>query len=265
MYRCAVCRTAFVWPQPTPEYLEQFYSRFHLTLDKGGGYEQMEQRMQSDFPAKVAMARRASNEVAKPRLLDVGCGKGFFVRAASDAGFDATGIDLSDTAIRFAREQLHVNAKCGWLEDLSESLGQFDIVTFWATIEHVPDPVATLRAIHAVLKPAGHLLLDTGIGDDWLDRMLPGVAQWYDPPQHLWVFSQEGMRRALQSAGFGEVKIDPCFERSPLRKFIRIVRAGVVASSLRIVCELGRLSVTPFEYRRYPLGNLMSVVARRSG
>src|SRR5690349_9039349 len=99
MYRCTVCGTAFVWPQPTPEYLEAFYSRFHLTLDEGGGYEQMESRMQSDFPAKVAMAKGASNGIAKPRLLDVGCGKGFYVRAASDAGLDATGIDLSDTAI----------------------------------------------------------------------------------------------------------------------------------------------------------------------
>ena len=45
-----------------------------------------------------------------------------------------------------------------------KTLGTFDVVTFWATIEHLPDPGAMLRHIFDILKPGGRLFLDTGIG-----------------------------------------------------------------------------------------------------
>jgi SAM-dependent methyltransferase len=266
MFRCRACRTAFVSPQPSAEYLDQFYSRFHQNLSAGGGYEQIEPRMQADFPAKTTLVRRVAQGLsAAPRILDVGCGKGYFVRACIDAGLDARGVDLSDTAIRYARDTLKVPAECGRVEDLPESSGAFDVVTFWATIEHVPDPVATLSAIRRVLRPGGHLLLDTGLGDDWLDRLLPGVTQWYDPPQHLWVFSEPGMRVALRAAGLEAVSIDRSFERSRVRRCVRALRAGAAALGLRAVSEITRLrAAAPFEFRRYPIGNLMSVVAKVS-
>src|SRR5205823_1984563 len=107
----------------------------------------------------------------------------------------------------YAVNELNVNATVGDLSREKSSLGTFDVVTFWATIEHVPDPSAMLRHIHEVLKPGGRLFLDTGVGADWLDRLLPGVVQWYNPPQHLFVFSFDGMRKCLRSAGFQTIAI----------------------------------------------------------
>lgn len=57
----------------------------------------------------------------KGRLLDVGCGRGFFLKTASDSGFDARGIDLSEKAVRYARERLRVNAETADLESLVRS------------------------------------------------------------------------------------------------------------------------------------------------
>jgi SAM-dependent methyltransferase len=239
MFRCTGCALAFVSPQPSNEYLARFYSTFHETLDAGGGYELAEDRMQADFPAKIArlIALHGSQSL---RVLDVGCGKGFFVKACCERGIDATGLDLSDTAIEHAVQALHVRAICGRLDEQAPGLGEFDAVTFWATIEHVPDPVATMQNIHKVLKPGGLLLLDTGIGDDWLDRMLPGVNQWYDPPQHLYVFSASAMRKLVRHTGFDLISIDKNFERSSARRIARLVRGAVAATSLRIAAEAGR-------------------------
>lgn len=147
------------------------------------------------------------------------------------------------------------------VEDLAQSLGKFDVVTFWATVEHVRDPIQTLKTIRALLVNGGCVLLDTGIADDWLDRLLPGVVQWYDPPQHLWVFSARGIELILKAAGFSRTSIDRCFERSSLRRLIRQVRGALASGSLRLVAEAMRLHSGPIEFRRYPLGNLMSVQA----
>lgn len=263
MFRCNNCALAFVHPIPPDEYLTNFYSRFHAHLEEGGGYEMTESRVSADFPAKIRMIQEESRE-KKIRLLDVGCGKGFFVKACLDVGIEAEGIDLSDTAIRFATEVLSVKATCGKIEDAAHSLGQFDVVTFWATIEHLAKPIETLRAINSVLKPGGVLFLDTGVGDDWLDRVLPGFNQWYDPPQHLYVFSQKAMLQLLSQAGFEIKKINSNFERNTIRLLMRTTRAICAAVGLRIVSEIARCGgkkQESFGFTRFPLGNLMSVVA----
>jgi SAM-dependent methyltransferase len=261
MYRCTSCGTAFVHPAPGPDVLRAFYDRFHQSDSAGGCYDQFEARMQSDFPAKVRLVRQAMSAGAAGRVLDVGCGKGFFVKACADAGLDAGGIDLSESGVHYARQTLGVRATCGDLHDLAGTLGEYDIVTFWATIEHLPDPVGTLRDIARVLRPGGTLLCDTGIGDDWLDRLLPGVVQWYDPPQHLFVFSARGITRAMDRAGLTVRAIDRSFERSGARRFARRMRNGVLAAGLRMAAAVGRMRAGEFEFTRYPLGNLMSVRA----
>ena len=261
MYRCERCRSAFVAPTPSDESLARFYGLYHLADDQGGAYDQIEGRMQSDFPAKLNMVRQAAG--GQPgRVLDVGCGKGYFVKCCRDAGVDATGCDLSESGVRFATDQLKVPAYCGLLSDIKPDIGLFDTATFWATIEHVSDPIATLRDIASVLRPGGRLLLDTGIGDDWLDHMLPGCNQWYDPPQHLWVFSAAGLAKAVEAAGFTVEEHDRNFERSMARRLAKTVRNGALAAGLRAAAIAGRMGQSPFGVTRYPVGNLQSIVAR---
>lgn len=216
--------------------------------------------MALDFASKIRRIKSVAGS-GTVRLLDVGCGKGFFVSACVREGIDAGGIDLSATAVEYAERTLKVPVRQGRLEDYVVELGPVDVVTFWATIEHLPDPLATLRAIRQVLNPGGHLFLDTGVAGDLLDRLLPGRVQWYDPPQHLWVFSVQGIRQALLRCGFVNVQVDPCFERSAARKVIRIGRNLTTAVMLRLSATIGRLRAGPFEFTRFPMGNLMFVHA----
>jgi SAM-dependent methyltransferase len=230
-------------------------------MEAGGTYEEMEERAATDFPAKIALIRSMVGE-GRVRLLDVGCGKGYFVRACRNAGMDASGIDISQTAVEAACNDVRVPATCAGIEEAAPRLGRFDAVTLWATIEHLADPSGTLAAIRSVLSANGWLFLDTGAGHDLLERLLPGVTQWYDPPQHLFVFSARGMSRLLTDAGFSVVSIDRCFERSSLRRVIRLSRALGAAATLRAVSTAFRLTPAEFAFTRWPLGNLMSVVCR---
>lgn len=264
LYRCSGCRTAYVDPVPSDEFLTDYYSNYHLSSEEGGSYDDVESRMQADFPAKIQLVKQYAGKNA-PRLMDVGCGKGYFVRAAKDAGIDAEGCDLSDSGVKHAVEKLGVKAYAGHIGALKHQvgLGSYDVATFWATIEHLPDPIGLMRDVCDILKPGGLFLLDTGIGDDWLDRLVPGNVQWYDPPQHLFVFSGDGLAKAVEKAGFQVVHHDRCFERSASRKLIRNLRNGVTASIMRFGAEIGRLKRHGFGFTRFPMGNLQSIVARK--
>lgn len=261
MYKCSNCNVSFVWPTPSDEFLTKFYSIFHKKTSEGGKYDIWENRMKLDFDVKIKKIKAINKSDLK--ILDVGCGKGYFVKACVENGLSAEGIDLSNSAIEYAKSSLGINAYCGRVEDHSELEGRYDVVTFWATIEHLPNPLKTLKAIKSVLQPGGYLFLDTGIGNDWLDKLLPGVNQWYDPPQHLFVFSKESLIILLEKSGFETNAIDICFDRSLSRRIVRILRGFSFAICQKLIAIILRTKVKDdFQFTRFPVGNLISITAK---
>ena len=263
MYRCSACATAFVSPQPSEVELARFYDRFHLSDSEGGRYDSVEERMLSDFPEKVKFVQQFL-AMRKGRLLDVGCGKGYFLKACVEDGIDAQGIDISASGVSFAVNKLGVMAQCCDVEAVGDSLGRFDVITLWATIEHLRDPRGYLRAAARLLTDDGVIVLDTGLADDWLDRALPGVNQWYDPPQHLWVFSRCGLEQLGADTGLVAVWCDCQYERTWVRRLLKIVRNGLYAFSMRILSSVARVSVSPHNCPRFPVGSLIRVVFAKS-
>ena len=105
-------------------------------------------------------------------------------------------MDISAEAVRYAREKLGLDVVHGDLARASFTEGAFDAVTMVGTIEHMPDPLATLRGAARLLKPGGYLAVTT------LD--IEGVfRQWeWKPPEHIFYFSFRSLSRVLEAAGF---------------------------------------------------------------
>lgn len=259
-FRCVGCHTSFCSPKPTESELNEYYSSYHLSDEDGGVYDSVENRMIADFPAKLNLMRKFGGTT---KLLDVGCGKGYFVKYCRDQGIDAQGIDVSESAVQYAAENFQFSIHHGTLENCASLDPIYDSISLWATIEHLSDPRATIEAAVSRLKVGGFLHLDTGIGYDWLDRLLPGYVQWFDPPQHLFVFSATGLRMLLEQCGLRIVRHERCFERSLQRKVIRTLRCGTAALSCRCVATLLGLTKSMNRVTRYPLGNLQSVSAQK--
>ena len=100
---------------------------------------------------------------APPRVLDVGCGEGYFTALLAQAGAEVTGVDVAQEPLRRARERypdLDVRllpAEGPWpLADAS-----FDVVWAGEVIEHVTDTAGWLSEVRRVLRSGGELLLST--------------------------------------------------------------------------------------------------------
>jgi SAM-dependent methyltransferase len=90
------------------------------------------------------------------RILDVGCSRGFYVKALQEYGSDVIGVDVSDDAIANAVTD---RVKRGDATRLRFETDAFDKIISLHTIEHIADSVSFLDEIGRVLKPGGMAII----------------------------------------------------------------------------------------------------------
>ena len=140
------------------------------------------------------------------RLLDVGCGLGYFVAAARDAGWQAFGCDTSASWVARARELAGGDRIA--LEEVHPGLfgGGFDLVTAWDVLEHIHDPVPFLRTIAGLLAARGRVFIRTP-NLAWIlptyraRRHLLREPVGLGPLNHVVYFTADTLGAALRAAG----------------------------------------------------------------
>jgi SAM-dependent methyltransferase len=94
------------------------------------------------------------------RLLDVACGPGIWLRAATALGAIPAGVDISEVAVEVCRKALpQAQLHCGPAEKLPFADGQFDFVCCLGALEHFLDPKSVLAEMVRVAKPEAEFLL----------------------------------------------------------------------------------------------------------
>jgi len=152
--------------------------------------------------------RRATGATGGPlRLLEVGSGFGFFLKAARDAGMEATGVELSANGRAHARERFAIDVRPGPFDPAAFAAASFDVVCAFYVIEHLADPRAFLADVARLLRPGGLLFLRWPHSTP-LARLADacGLAHdLYHAPWHLSDFTPATMERALAATGFERV------------------------------------------------------------
>ncbi|MGV6820895.1 MAG: class I SAM-dependent methyltransferase [Parvularcula sp.] len=203
MWQCSACGSAVMTVLPTHEQLGLFYSDYHATED-----------FVRKAPKKVfrALKRLLPFRLlgGGGRFLEVGASIGTAAEAARKLGYVAVAQEIDPTALEQGRALYpDVEFVQGFLSDVPDSPA-FDMIYAAEVIEHVPDPNRFSREIFSRLRPGGRLYVTTP--DAGHKRRPDRFMEWeaVKPPEHITLFTQDGLRQMLARAGFKKIRFYPC-------------------------------------------------------
>ena len=264
LYLCHGCGSAYLDPRPAGEAVELAYSRYYTHAAANGPHQKLgsvkwsllngylNARYGYAFTPASALGAlvlrllpiyraRADRWVRQlrlpqgaPRLLDVGCGDGAFLVQMQAAGWDVQGLDPDPAAVRRG-EEAGVPVEHGVLDEATFPESSFDAVTLSHVIEHLPDPIRSLRICHRLLRPGGVLSLTTpnlaSVGHSLFGRDWIGL----DPPRHFVLFTPDSLARCVSRIGFEITRHGPsCTARWSFRESRALSRGtGPVPPRLR--------------------------------
>ena len=203
--RCLECGTGVVSPRAADLgsiYADPSYWRSTSPRTLGyGDYRAAEPLYVKTFARRLSFALR--DGPSRGKALDVGCAAGFCMQALRELGFEAHGVEVSETIARHAIERLGFDAvHIGTLEDAPFEDRTFDLITMWDVIEHVADPRALLRRARELLGSGGLLVLETQNIDSAFARALGRRWHHYKHAEHIYHFTPGSLRALLDAAGF---------------------------------------------------------------
>jgi len=163
LVQCEKCGMVSVFPSPTTEFLDAFYSKNYKGKVKEGIVEsrniEANRAAIEDGFTKLRYIEKYGN-ITTGKLLDVGCGHGFFLYAAKELGYQPLGIDIDSEAIHYGHSVLRVKILEQNIDMLAKlPADSFDLITFWQVLEHLRRPGSCVRAAHTLLR-GGVLLQD---------------------------------------------------------------------------------------------------------
>ena len=201
LHQCKTCDHKFLHANFNPDMLKTIYTDFY---PRSALYlETYEPRKEiRGFQSWLNGENRlAYSWVPKNvRILDIGCGFGETLGYHRARGCDVYGVEV-DENIRRVAEKFGFNVHVGLFDPDIYDAGFFDYVTMDQVIEHVTDPLETLRGIARILKPGGVAILSTPNSHGW-GAMIFG-RRWinWHAPYHLHHFSIRSMKFATQKTG----------------------------------------------------------------
>lgn len=210
--RCGACGCIFQDPIPAQDKISSFYPKDYWWAPANRESSAVSRRLKSletAYREFVAMdhvrflERCAGRSGAGGRtLLDIGCGSGLFLHLARKRGFTPHGMDVSEAAVQLAQRHYALKVRRGSIGDDIWDAGQFDFITLFHVLEHLPDPKAALLYTRKLLKPDGSLIVQVPNAESLQARLFG--RRWYglDVPRHLINFTPRALGLLLGESGF---------------------------------------------------------------
>jgi SAM-dependent methyltransferase len=206
--RCCECRHVFSMFDGDPHY-EGFWGT-EVVDSEHAYWDAARAPMYKHFMDRFVRGRSG-------RLLDIGCGLGFFVKAmAAYPQWEAVGCEVSPAAVRFARESLGLhNIVCSKLDAGDWKHRSFNVVTLWDVLDHLRDPDPVLRHCRDLLVPGGMCFIRAP--NVWmqlprarLKRLARGIRSggtYLQARDHFHHYSPVTVRKLLERNGFSDVQL----------------------------------------------------------
>jgi 2-polyprenyl-3-methyl-5-hydroxy-6-metoxy-1,4-benzoquinol methylase len=183
------------------------------------GKRETVRRARADLPERCLHWLRTLLAYRLPpaSVFEVGCNHGGLVALLRWAGYDAVGLELSTWVADYGRRAFGAPITSGLIEEQALPPGSLDVIVLNDVLEHLTDPVATMRSCAALLRPDGFLLIQTPKYPEGLSYqdMVSGGVRFVEmmteamAPDHLNLFSERSMRLLMERAGLPAVQFQP--------------------------------------------------------
>jgi 2-polyprenyl-3-methyl-5-hydroxy-6-metoxy-1,4-benzoquinol methylase len=207
---CGTCGFKHIVPLTSREVQEEFYSKEFYQKEKNkyinnnqkdADWGSIENNEKFDyFEANLA------NDSVK-RILDIGSGPGFFLKLATERGWDSLGIEPGIPAYEFSSKTLSLNVKNEFFDrDTYNKNGQFSVVHLNNVLEHVIEPLEMLKMAWEILLPGGIICITSP--NDFSPLQILAVETlkkdpwWVVPKHHINYFDLNSLKSLMEKSGF---------------------------------------------------------------
>ncbi|MDO5570203.1 MAG: class I SAM-dependent methyltransferase [Bacteroidales bacterium] len=167
--------------------------------------------------ARTIMLNRKAKIVCKEsgmekgKLLDIGCGTGYFLHTMKKMGWDVMGVEKSDDASKVAKEHFNIDVK-NLLNEVDDN-NKYDVITLWHVMEHLQDLKGTFEKLRSLLKDDGTLIVAVPNSESFDAEYYKENWAAYDVPRHLWHFNATTLgilskREEFKIEKFGPMPLD---------------------------------------------------------
>jgi SAM-dependent methyltransferase len=224
-FKCARCETLVAREMPKPQDVTNvgadesgFYGKEYWFSHQENdiGIPNLAERARADLPERCVHWLRTLLKYKLPpgKTLELGAAHGGFVALLSLAGFDSTGLELSPWIAQFARDTFGVKMLQGPVEGQSIQPASLDALILMDVIEHLADPVATLKYCVGLVKEDGMIIVQTPNLPQGKSFQEMGSERDYflnhlRPDEHLHLFSNNSVRALFERIGRASVEFEP--------------------------------------------------------
>jgi SAM-dependent methyltransferase len=138
----------------------------------------------------------------KDKVLDIGCGSGFFFYPLKNLGYNVTGADP------FNQEK--ISYKNGFIVNnlyINQITDKYDFIFLNHSFEHIPDQAQTMIDLKKILTTNGKIVIRIPLSDSYCFEHYKESWWQLDPPRHLYLHSKKSMQELCNKQGLKLNKI----------------------------------------------------------
>jgi len=201
------------FPQPKAEELSGYYESddyISHTDSKESGIDRLYHIVKKQALTNKLKLINSFKTEAK-NLLDVGCGTGDFLLVCKKNGWKVTGVEPNSKAKNIAEKKFSETSVSEIYSEINQlkTEKQFDVITLWHVLEHVPNLEAYISTLKKLLKPNGVLIVAVPNYKSYDANYYKQFWAAFDVPRHLWHFSKKSIRLLFEKHEMNVVKILP--------------------------------------------------------
>jgi len=206
LVKCNNCGLVYINPRPTKQEMHKYYPKYY-SARAYGIVEVTDEYKDEMYKTFRDRARPISAFKKNGRILDVGCGDGYFLKYMKDNGWETYGVEPGEVASKYAKDVLKVNVFNGELKEACYPDKYFDVITLFEVLEHLHNPSANLSEIGRILKEDGLLVITVPNFTGFAYKIFKERRVAIDAPRHLYHFSQITLCKILEKMEFKVLKI----------------------------------------------------------